>query len=203
MAVVDFGVQYTNPDLMDQYDFTSAYNLMSSSLLNSLGLHAGGSVGLPVTQAVQHGTSCAGLIAAKPDNNFCGVGIAHGAKYTSIVPHGPPSERDSIMSDAYIANGLTYRYDNIDIYSNSWGPPDLEILYMKGPGRLTKLSLRLGAERGRKGKGTIAKHAPPLKALLPEILQQNFLNSLKLNSFPPYTKNYVNFMDLFSIRMWE
>lgn len=157
IAVVDIGVQYTNVDLMDQYDFTSAYNFYSSNLLKGYGLVAGGAVGLPAQEMFDHGTQCAGLIAAKPNNSYCGVGIAHGSKFTSIIPFGPDAleTKESLMSDAYIANGLTYRHEYIDIYTNSWGPPDIETLFMRGPGQLTKLSMRFGTVRGRRGKGIL------------------------------------------------
>src|SRR5271157_1164878 len=101
IAVVDVGVQYTNVDLMDQYDFTSAYNFYSSNLLKGYGLEAGGAVGLPAQELFDHGTQCAGLIAAKPNNSHCGVGIAHGSKFTSIIPFGPDAleTKESLMSD--------------------------------------------------------------------------------------------------------
>ena len=43
------------------------------------------------------------------------------------------------------ARSLTYKNNITDIYSNSWGPTDF-LLFVDGPGRLTKLALQNGVE---------------------------------------------------------
>ena len=43
-------------------------------------------------------------------------------------------------TDMNEASSLTFRNDIVDIYSNSWGPPDDGDI-VKGPGELTKIAL--------------------------------------------------------------
>ena len=49
-------------------------------------------------------------------------------------------------TDSQEANALNYRYHNIDIYSNSWGPVDNGFT-VDGPRFLTKLALQIGATK--------------------------------------------------------
>ena len=42
------------------------------------------------------------------------------------------------------ARGLTYKNSIIDIYSNSWGPPDSGF-HVSGPGELANMALQSGA----------------------------------------------------------
>ena len=47
-------------------------------------------------------------------------------------------------TDVDDANALSHEIGIIDIYSNSWGPPD-KGFYVGGPGRYTKMTLEQGA----------------------------------------------------------
>ena len=51
---------------------------------------------------LSHGTRCAGEIAAKRDNNACGVGVAYGSKIagTSLSIFGTDHVRDHILTRA-------------------------------------------------------------------------------------------------------
>ena len=51
----------------------------------------------------------------------------------------------SDTTDLTDAAALSHHRNNIDIYSNSWGPPDTGIL-VQGPLYLTSLALKEGAE---------------------------------------------------------
>lgn len=65
-----------------------------------------------------HGTRCAGEIAAVPNNDVCGVGIAYGSKVSGLrILSGE-------VTDAIEASALNYEWDKNHIYSNSWGPWD-------------------------------------------------------------------------------
>lgn len=46
-------------------------------------------------------------------------------------------------TDCNIAKALRAFYENIDIYSNSWGPPDTGYI-LKGPGDLAVKALEFG-----------------------------------------------------------
>ena len=48
-------------------------------------------------------------------------------------------------NDINEARSLLYRRDIVDIYSNSWGPPDTRSL-VSGPGYLTQMALQIGIE---------------------------------------------------------
>lgn len=49
-------------------------------------------------------------------------------------------------TDALISSALSHLRNNIDIYSNSWGPADYGFI-VDGPSYLTKWALRQGATR--------------------------------------------------------
>lgn len=51
-------------------------------------------------------------------------------------------------TDVMEAQALRFNRDHIDIYSNSWGPPDKGIEVM-GPGHLAQETLKEGAEKVR------------------------------------------------------
>lgn len=95
----------------------------------------------------QHGTRCAGEIAAIP-NDVCGVGVAPRSKVAGVrILSGP-------ISDADEAAALNYKYQENDIYSCSWGPPD-DGRSMEAPENLILKAIVNGVQNGRDGKGSI------------------------------------------------
>ena len=48
-------------------------------------------------------------------------------------------------NDMTEASSLTYKNDIVDVYSNSWGPPDSGF-HVEGPGHVVKLALKTGAQ---------------------------------------------------------
>ncbi|KAK4053752.1 pheromone processing endoprotease [Microbotryomycetes sp. JL201] len=95
----------------------------------------------------QHGTRCAGEIAAVK-NDVCGVGVAYKAGIAGI------RILSASISDADEASSLNYGYQTNDIYSCSWGPPD-DGRSMEAPGRLIVKAMLNGIQKGRGGKGSI------------------------------------------------
>lgn len=94
-----------------------------------------------------HGTRCAGEIAAQK-NDVCGVGVAYDAQVAGIrILSGP-------ISDADEAASLNYDYQNNQVYSCSWGPPD-NGKEMDAPEGLIQKAMLNGAMNGRDGKGSI------------------------------------------------
>jgi subtilisin family serine protease len=93
-----------------------------------------------------HGTACAGVAAARGDN---GIGVSGAAPQASLVGF----RLLGAETDANEADALTRSGDLVDIYSNSWGPPDTGVLL--GPGPLTRDALAYGAMTGRGGLGSI------------------------------------------------
>ncbi len=55
---------------------------------------------------------------------------------------------DHGTTDIQESTALNYKYDEIDIYSNSWGPSDTGFT-VSGPGLLTKMALENGVTKVR------------------------------------------------------
>ncbi|XP_072018312.1 PC3-like endoprotease variant B [Amphiura filiformis] len=95
-----------------------------------------------------HGTKCAGEVAAAANNSVCGVGVAYDASIGGMrVLDGP-------VTDAMEASALTFNNQHIDVYSCCWGPPD-DGDNFRGPHPLTAAALETGVKEGRGGKGSI------------------------------------------------
>jgi len=91
-----------------------------------------------------HGTAVAGVAAADGFNGFGGSGVAPEATLAGIRLIGGGS------TDAQEAVGLNHELttpDFIDIYNNSWGPPDDGNLWSTGP--LVETALANGVQTGR------------------------------------------------------
>lgn len=110
-AIMDDGIDYTHPDLMNNFNFAASYDFSSNDPF-------------PYPRYTDdwfnsHGTRCAGEIAAARDNNICGVGVAYDSKIAGIRMLDQP-----YMTDLIEANSMSHEPNIIDIYSASWGPTD-------------------------------------------------------------------------------
>lgn len=137
VAIVDDGLQHSHPDLSDNYAAEDSWNFNDDSADPS-----------PVYAGDRHGTSVAGVAAARDDGISCGVGAAYRAGLAGIRLIADP------VTDAQEAAALTFHYDNNHIFNNSWGPSD-DAQRLEGPGTLTQLALEDGIENGRGGLGSI------------------------------------------------
>ncbi|KAG9004986.1 pheromone processing endoprotease [Tulasnella sp. 427] len=72
---------------------------------------------LPKLSDDQHGTRCAGEVAAGR-NDVCGLGVAYDSKIAGL------RILSGAISDADEAASLNYGFQETSIYSCSWGPPD-------------------------------------------------------------------------------
>ena len=98
-----------------------------------------------------HGTACAGNVAAVGNN---GIGVSGTAPEAKLVGMRLIS---AAAGDAAEAEAMTWHATGaqiIHILSNSWGPYD-DGLTLEGPGTLTLAALKSAVETGRNGKGTI------------------------------------------------
>ncbi|ORZ11236.1 peptidase S8/S53 domain-containing protein [Absidia repens] len=136
VAILDDGLDYQSRDLKDNfyaegsYDFNDHVDLPTPILWNDY-----------------HGTRCAGQIAAVK-NEACGVGIAYNAKVSGIrILSGEITDVDE-------AAALNYKYQENDIFSCSWGPPD-DGQTMEAPTGILADAFVNGIENGRDGKGTV------------------------------------------------
>ncbi|KAJ7510200.1 peptidase S8/S53 domain-containing protein [Mycena galericulata] len=135
-SLVDDGLDYTSEDLKDNFDADDSYDFNDHESLPT-----------PKLADDHHGTRCAGQVAAGK-NNACGVGLAYDSKVAGVrILSGP-------ISDADEAASLNYGFQNVSIYSCSWGPPD-NGKSMEGPGYLIKKAVVNGITNGRGGKGSI------------------------------------------------
>ncbi|KAK4565453.1 pheromone processing endoprotease [Recurvomyces mirabilis] len=94
-----------------------------------------------------HGTRCAGEVAAAR-NNICGVGVAYDGKVSAC------RILSKVISDADEAIAMNYAYQENQIYSCSWGPPD-DGQSMEQPGLLIRRAMLKGVQAGRGGLGSI------------------------------------------------
>lgn len=104
VVVYDEGVQYTHPDLANNFDTT--FFELNGVVYDPM----------PLTDNSGHGTSCAGLIGAEANNGIGGTGVAPGVtisaiNYLDVIQFEPTEVYDPAMLWAA----------NFDIMSNSWG----------------------------------------------------------------------------------
>lgn len=136
VCLIDDGLDMHSPDLKDNFYAPGSYDFNSHTELPE-----------PRESDDQHGTRCAGEIAAVK-NDVCGVGVAYQAKVSGVrILSGPISDVDEAAS-------LNYAYQENDIYSCSWGPPD-DGRSMDAPKGLIAKAMLNGVQNGRDGKGSI------------------------------------------------
>ncbi|KAI7849032.1 peptidase S8/S53 domain-containing protein [Circinella umbellata] len=136
VAILDDGLDYESKDLAENfyaagsYDFNDHEDLPTPKLFDDT-----------------HGTRCAGQIAAQK-NDICGIGIAYNSRVSGIrILSGE-------ITDADEAAALNYKYQENDIFSCSWGPPDNGET-MEAPDGILADAFINGIENGRDGKGSI------------------------------------------------
>ncbi|XP_071843732.1 proprotein convertase subtilisin/kexin type 7-like isoform X2 [Apostichopus japonicus] len=141
VAVIDDGLEWTNPDIRDNYSPQGSCDLNSGDDNPMPELHPNGK------NENRHGTRCAGEIAAVA-NKKCGVGVAFGAKVAGIrLLDGP-------MTDSLEATAFNKHMQVNDIYSCSWGPDD-DGKTVDGPHPLALAALQHGVNSGRRGRGSV------------------------------------------------
>ncbi|KAJ7096471.1 peptidase S8/S53 domain-containing protein, partial [Mycena crocata] len=135
-SLVDDGLDYTAEDLKDNFDADDSYDFNDHESLPT-----------PKLYDDTHGTRCAGQIGAGK-NTACGIGIAYNSKVAGVrILSGEISDVDE-------AAALNYGFQNVSIYSCSWGPPDNGMV-MEGPDYLIKKAVLHGINEGRGGKGSV------------------------------------------------
>ncbi|KAJ7438477.1 peptidase S8/S53 domain-containing protein [Mycena latifolia] len=135
-SLVDDGLDYTSEDLKDNFDEDDSYDFNDHEPLPT-----------PKLSDDTHGTRCAGQIAAGK-NTACGIGIAYNSKVAGV------RILSGAISDVDEAAALNYGFQNVSIYSCSWGPPDNGMV-MEGPDYLINKAVLHGINAGRGGKGSV------------------------------------------------
>jgi proprotein convertase subtilisin/kexin type 2 len=140
-AIMDDGVDYMHPDIINNYNARASYDFSSNDPF-------------PYPRYTDdwfnsHGTRCAGEVAAAKDNDICGVGVAYNSMVAGIRMLDQP-----YMTDLIEANSMGHQPDLIDIYSASWGPTD-DGRTVDGPRNATMRAIVRGVNEGRRGLGNI------------------------------------------------
>ncbi|KAJ7047157.1 peptidase S8/S53 domain-containing protein [Mycena alexandri] len=135
-SLVDDGLDYTAEDLKENFDADDSYDFNDHEPLPT-----------PKLSDDTHGTRCAGQIAAGK-NTACGLGIAYNSKVAGV------RILSGAISDVDEAAALNYGFQNVSIYSCSWGPPDNGAV-MEGPDYLIKKAVVNGINNGRGGLGSV------------------------------------------------
>lgn len=142
VAVVDDGLELAHPDLAPNM----AEAALHRDVLNDT------SDPTPPAKA-NHGTICAGFIAARGNNGIGITGAAPLARLIGIRLLGEGATGDS-ATDIQEAAAFAWRTDVIQISSNSWGPND-DAETVSGPDTAALAALRAGVTTGRGGRGVL------------------------------------------------
>ncbi len=138
IAVVDDAIETLHPDLAPNVVTGASYNYRSGAL--------GSAYPLPCASDETHGTSVAGVAAARDGNAIGGAGVAPRA---SLVGYNALSTG----FDADLADALNRASADNGVYNSSWGSPD--------DGRVNAVSASVlaaidnGISTGRGGKGSV------------------------------------------------
>jgi kexin len=136
VAIVDDGLDMYSRDLKDNYFAEGSWDFNDNDPEPK-----------PELSDDNHGTRCAGEVAAGR-NDYCGVGVAYDARIAGIRILSKP------ISDADEAEALIYKYQDNQIYSCSWGPPD-DGQSMEAPNTVIKRAMVQGVQKGRGGLGSV------------------------------------------------
>eukprot|EP00118_Oscarella_pearsei_P006471 m.29220 g.29220 ORF g.29220 m.29220 type:complete len:693 (+) comp31150_c0_seq3:24-2102(+) len=141
VTVLDDGIEYNHPDLMNNYDKVASYDFNDEDD-DPFPRYTD-----PQREENRHGTRCAGEVSSAK-NGVCGIGVAFNSKIGGV------RMLDGTVTDAVEAKSLSLNPQHIDIYSSSWGPDD-DGMTVDGPGRLAQRAFLEGVTKGRGGLGSI------------------------------------------------
>ena len=136
IGIVDDGLDWTHPDLDNYYESTLDYDFCSND-------------GNPSPSSNDaHGTAAAGVAAGVGNNN---IGVSGSAPRAGLAGLQLIS---CSTTDTRESAALSHERQDIDIYSNSWGPSDNGET-LEGPGPLMLAAMENDALLGRNGLGNI------------------------------------------------
>lgn len=138
ISVVDDGLEITHPDL--------APNMVADGSLH-LNVFDNSSDPTPPADA-NHGTICAGFIAARGNNGIGITGAAPQARLLGVRLLGGD------VTDLNEAAAFGRRPEVVHISSNSWGPED-DGATVSAPGTATLAAMRAAVTTGRGGRGVV------------------------------------------------
>ena len=139
IGIVDDGVQYTHPDIKPNYDASVDYDWNDLTPNTAYPSQSNEDF---------HGTSVAGVAAARGNNGIGVCGVAPQARLTGLRLIA------DYVDDETEAEAFLYRQDLIAVKNNSWGPTD-DGSTMEAPGPIATQALADATANGRGGRGTI------------------------------------------------
>lgn len=137
IAIIDDGLQVAHPDLSANAETTIDYDINYSDNDPS-----------PDISGDDHGTSCAGVAAARGNN---GIGVSGAAPEAKLVGLRLIS---AAASDSDEALALGWSNSLIQVKSNSWGPND-DGITLEGPGTAAAAAMSNACISGRSGRGVL------------------------------------------------
>lgn len=139
IGIVDSGVEYTHEDMAPNYDFASSFDFTENDTDAWWRSDDDGKA---------HGTSVAGVAAGRGFNT---VGISGAAPMSQIA--GLKLIDGTGISDFQVAQSQSFANNVIDIYNNSWGKADPDVIVYQSP--LHTATMEANANFARQGRGTI------------------------------------------------
>ena len=136
ISVIDDGLDHNHSDISPHYSPVYSYDWCDDDNDPSPSSWNG------------HGTAVAGVAAAVGDNSLDVTGVAFDATIAGSTLIA------CWAGDATEADALSYESDDIDIYTNSWGPAD-DGQTLEAPGPLTLAAFENDAYSGRDGLGNL------------------------------------------------
>lgn len=136
IGIIDDGLEHTHPDLASNVNMQLCWDWNDGDADPSPG------------SADRHGTSVAGVAAARGDNAIGVCGAAYAADLVGLRLTA------AAVTDADEAEAFSHSNDVIAVKNNSWGPYD-DGYTLEGPGPLGAAALMNGAKYGRSEHGTI------------------------------------------------
>ena len=138
IGVVDDGLEVAHPDLAPNVNTAIDHDWNDNTPNDPT----------PTSRFDDHGTSCAGVAAARGNN---GIGVSGVAPEASLVGLRLIAGNTTDQEDG---EAIAWRTDVIDVSSNSWGPIDADD-ELFAPGPLVSAAFVDGVTNGRDGKGVI------------------------------------------------
>jgi len=135
-CIVDDGLDFDSEDLHENFFAAGSWDFNNP-----------GPDPKPQLDDDRHGTRCAGEVAAVR-NDVCGVGVAYNSRISGV------RILSSSISDTDEALAMNYKYQENQIYSCSWGPPD-DGKSMDAPDLLIQRAILTGIQKGRGGLGNL------------------------------------------------
>ena len=139
IGIVDDGLQTSHPDLSPNYNAGLSYDFDDDDGNPD-----------PTLPGDGHGTSCAGIAAARGYNSMGVCGVAYEAALAGLRLIAT----QALTSDDTDARALLFNNQAIHIKNNSWGPPD-DGADLYGIEPLAQAALATGTQTGRGGRGTL------------------------------------------------